>query len=88
MKKKDCIKHKLWGILKQKAHDYYKIVPSERYSNIYYIYTWCYDKYLRINDCYTLEEAKKEIEWWRQFRFERFVDEVLYERRYKRVKNL
>lgn len=88
-KKKDCIKHKLWGILKKKAHDYYKIVPSKDYSNIYYIYTWCYDEYLRIDGkCYTLEEAKKEIEWWRDFQFERLVDEALYYRRLEKVKNL
>ena len=89
MKKKDCIKHKLWGRLKAEARDTYKIVPSQRYSTIYYIYTWCYDEYMRIDDnCYTLEEAKKEIGEKRQHKFERLVDEALYERRMERVKNL
>ena len=34
------------------------------------------------------EEAKKEIDWWRDFQFERLVDEALYERRLEKVKNL
>ena len=88
MKKKDCIKHKLWGILKKKAHNHYKIVPNKRYASLYHICTYCYDEYVTGGESYTLEEAKEIIEELRQFQFERLVDEALYERRAKKVKNL
>lgn len=84
-KKKDCIKHKLWGRLKAHAHNSYRIEPCREHSRFYYLSFWCVDHYCRFGELYNdLEKAKADLEYWRQYRFERLVDDALYERR-KRI---
>lgn len=45
MKKEKTIKHKLWGILKQQAHDTFRVVAYDD-CEYYGIEVWCYDEYL------------------------------------------
>ena len=87
--KTKCIKHKLWGQLKNEARSKFKIVPWSKTSTDYRILTWCYDDYEEIDDnIYTLEEAKKEIEKKRDLEFEKLCNKALYRRRLRKCGGL
>lgn len=77
------IKHKLWGKLKKRAHDSYKIVPAEN-SQLYFIE---YEDGYR-SSIYTLEEAIDRLEELRIEEFQKLCYQALYERRKKKVKDI
>lgn len=82
--KTPAIKHKLWGKLKKKAHDAYKIVPAKD-SELFNIkdkeYGW-------FSFNYTLEEAIDWVEHFRAVEFKKLCCRALYKRRKKRTENL
>ena len=87
--KKDCIKHKLWGQLQERAHNYYKIFPvhESEYYRIYYLSEGGYT-YNQKDPLYSLEDAKLCIKVKRNKKFYELCEEALYWRKYKRVTNL
>ena len=92
-KKNPCIKHKLWGRLKNEAHWEYRIVPDKDFMDWYKIEYWCVDHYscsntVGISCCLTLEEAKEKIEERREHKFYELCAQALYNRRKARVENL
>jgi len=88
MKKSETIKHKLWGKLKQQAHDTFRVIAFDD-CEYYGIEYWCVDEYRSLDDnFYTLEDVTKEIEFWRNKEFERLCYKVLYERRKKIAENI
>ena len=89
-----CIKHKLWGQLKAEAKKAYKIFPVEG-RNLFCIKYWSSvsRKYEDIpffpSDFYvTINDAVESVERLRSERFCYLCEKTLYERRFKKVKNL
>ena len=75
------MKHKLWGKLKKKAHDAYKIIPVKD-SELFSIKS---EKYDWLSSNYTLEEAIDLIEDYRATEFKKLCYQALYERRKRRT---
>ena len=82
---KTCtIKHKLWGKLKKKAHDAYKIAPA-KVSGLFKVKD---EENNWFSSNYTLEEAIDLVEYYREVEFKKLCYQALYEHRKKRVENL
>ena len=97
MKKKNCIKHKLWGRLKRKAYDFYRIKPFER-GDWYQIWRKRYPgenyfasdefDFILLEGALEFDEAVEKIEMHRQTKFWELCNEALYQRRLEKCKNL
>lgn len=97
MEKKDAIKHKLWGRLKKKAHDFYEVRPSKdnefyeiwrpRYPHEDWFKSDMYD-WVRQEGLLDLDEAREIVEDYRENLFWKLCNEALYGRRMKKVRNL
>lgn len=94
-KKNPCIKHKLWGKLKKKAKDAYRIFPTtklsdKRWTVRYLDVTGVYEEYSRryYIDYANLDDAIKELESLRESKFYSLCENVLYARECKKVADL
>ena len=85
-KKNPCIKHKLWGKLKEDARLEYKIFPLE-YSEGWVIERSDYGCYYRIDDKVynSIDSAKERLELLRQELFYKLCNKALYMRKYRKV---
>lgn len=85
------MKHRLWGKLKRRAKEKYRIFPVKGYNNLYEIGFLDGDHYESYNPCPTyrsLEDAIRRVEWMRDEYFEKICCEVLYKRRCKKLEDL
>lgn len=96
-KKKDanpCIKHKLWGKLKERAKLYFRIFPLEG-TDRWVVKHWSstYDTYVdfvwgRNTDYSNLKDAEEQLERLRTSYFHKICENALYMRKCERVAGL